>query len=100
MRAAVVACRFPAAPGALGEVLYAERTLVGTTFQHTCVPLRVQDPARTILSAWRNRAPPAFDVSVAHPALIYDYWLGGKDNFAAVRRAAEEVVYVTKCAAT
>jgi S-adenosyl methyltransferase len=29
---------------------------------------------------------------VAHPARIYDYWLGGKDNFAADRRAAEEVL--------
>jgi O-methyltransferase involved in polyketide biosynthesis len=33
-------------------------------------------------------------VSVAHPARIYDYWLGGKDNFAADRRAAEEVLAV------
>jgi len=33
--------------------------------------------------------PPAFDVSVAHQARIYDYWLGGKDNFAADRKAAE-----------
>ncbi|GIF22015.1 hypothetical protein BJ973_002342 [Actinoplanes tereljensis] len=22
-----------------------------------------------------------FDTSVAHPARVYDYWLGGKDNF-------------------
>ena len=29
---------------------------------------------------------------MAHPARIYDYWLGGKDNFAADRRAAEEVL--------
>jgi S-adenosyl methyltransferase len=33
-----------------------------------------------------------FDATVAHPARIYDYWLGGKDNFAADRRAAEEVL--------
>jgi len=33
---------------------------------------------------------PAFDTSVAHQARIYDYWLGGKDNFAADRKAAEE----------
>ena len=32
----------------------------------------------------------AFDTSVAHQARIYDYWLGGKDNFAADRKAAEE----------
>jgi SAM-dependent methyltransferase len=33
---------------------------------------------------------PALDTSVAHQARIYDYWLGGKDNFAADRKAAEE----------
>jgi len=36
----------------------------------------------------------AFDTSVAHPARIYDYWLGGKDNFAADRLAAQEVLAV------
>ncbi len=30
----------------------------------------------------------AIDTSVAHPARIYDYWLGGKDNFAATARRA------------
>ena len=33
-------------------------------------------------------APPGIDTSVAHPARVYDYWLGGKDNFAADRRRA------------
>ncbi len=32
---------------------------------------------------------PLIDTSVAHPARIYDYWLGGKDNFAADREAGE-----------
>jgi hypothetical protein len=36
-----------------------------------------------------DRAIPAIDTSRAHPARIYDYWLGGKDNFAADREAAE-----------
>jgi hypothetical protein len=36
--------------------------------------------------------PPGFDTSVAHPARIWDYWLGGKDNFAADREAAERVL--------
>jgi S-adenosyl methyltransferase len=36
--------------------------------------------------------PPSFDVSVAHQARIYDYWLGGKDNYAADRKAAEEAI--------
>jgi S-adenosyl methyltransferase len=35
---------------------------------------------------------PTFDVSVAHQARIYDYWLGGKDNYAADRKAAEAAV--------
>jgi hypothetical protein len=34
---------------------------------------------------------PPFDTSVAHPARIYDYWLGGKDNFAADRAAGDHV---------
>jgi hypothetical protein len=37
----------------------------------------------------------AFDTSVAHPARVYDYWLGGKDNFAADREAAERVLAAT-----
>jgi hypothetical protein len=32
------------------------------------------------------------DISVAHPARIYGYWLGGKDYFPADRKAAEEVM--------
>jgi SAM-dependent methyltransferase len=35
---------------------------------------------------------PPFDISVAHPARIYDYWLGGKDNFAADRAAGDKVI--------
>jgi hypothetical protein len=35
-----------------------------------------------------------FDITVAHPARIWDYWLGGKDNFAADREAAEKVLEV------
>jgi S-adenosyl methyltransferase len=31
---------------------------------------------------------------VAHPARVYDYWLGGKDNFPADREAAEQVIAV------
>jgi hypothetical protein len=35
---------------------------------------------------------PAFDTSVAHVARVYNYWLGGKDNFAADRAAAEQAI--------
>jgi hypothetical protein len=34
--------------------------------------------------------PPSFDTSTAHIARVYDYWLGGKDNFAADREAGDE----------
>ena len=37
-------------------------------------------------------APPGIDTSRAHPARVYDYWLGGKDNFAADREAAEQAL--------
>jgi O-methyltransferase involved in polyketide biosynthesis len=36
--------------------------------------------------------PVDLDTSVAHPARVYDYWLGGKDNFAADREAAEHAI--------
>jgi SAM-dependent methyltransferase len=38
--------------------------------------------------------PPGIDVTVAHPARMYDYYLGGKDNFAADREAADNVMAV------
>jgi hypothetical protein len=36
-----------------------------------------------------DRVNLSLDTSRAHPARIYDYWLGGKDNFAADREAGE-----------
>jgi hypothetical protein len=36
--------------------------------------------------------PPGIDTSVAHQARIYDYWLGGKDNFAVDREAGDRAV--------
>ena len=35
--------------------------------------------------------PSRVDVSKAYPARRYDYWLGGKDNYAADRRSGDEV---------
>jgi O-methyltransferase involved in polyketide biosynthesis len=32
------------------------------------------------------------NTDVPHPARVYDYWLGGKDNFAADREAGEQVI--------
>jgi O-methyltransferase involved in polyketide biosynthesis len=40
----------------------------------------------------RAQEPPSFDTSIAHPARVYDYWLGGKENYQADREAAEEVI--------
>ena len=34
---------------------------------------------------------PVFDVTVANPARMWDYWLGGKDNFAVDREAGQWV---------
>ena len=35
---------------------------------------------------------PVLDTSTAHPARVYDYWLGGKDNFAADREAGQQAL--------
>jgi trans-aconitate methyltransferase len=34
--------------------------------------------------------PPPYDTTVAHPARVYNYWLGGKDNFEADRVVGEQ----------
>ncbi|GAA0941699.1 SAM-dependent methyltransferase [Actinocorallia libanotica] len=39
-----------------------------------------------------SAAVPGLDVSRPHPARMYDYYLGGKDNFAADRSAADEIL--------
>jgi trans-aconitate methyltransferase len=36
--------------------------------------------------------PPFIDTSVAHQARVYDYWLGGKDNFAADREVGDKAL--------
>jgi hypothetical protein len=38
-----------------------------------------------------DEPPHALDVTVAHPARRYNYWLGGKDNFAADRASADAI---------
>ena len=40
----------------------------------------------------RAEGGPVLDTSTAHPARVYDYWLGGKDNFAADREAGEQAL--------
>ncbi|GAA0987692.1 SAM-dependent methyltransferase [Acrocarpospora macrocephala] len=41
-----------------------------------------------------DSAPVELKVHIAHPARMYDYYLGGKDNFAADRKTAEESLRV------
>jgi len=38
--------------------------------------------------------PPEFNTGVAHPARVYDYWLGGKDNYAADRELGDAMIAV------
>ena len=50
-------------------------------------------PARDDGARTRTREVPLdLDTSVAHVARVYDYWLGGKDNFAADRAAGEQAI--------
>jgi S-adenosyl methyltransferase len=35
---------------------------------------------------------PTFDTGVAHIARVYDYWLGGKNNYAADREAGDQAI--------
>jgi hypothetical protein len=50
--------------------------------------------ARDSGSAERPAAPPAFDITVANQARMYDYLLGGKDNYAADREAIEKALKI------
>jgi hypothetical protein len=36
--------------------------------------------------------PPELNTGVAHPARVYDYWLGGRDNFAADRALGDAMI--------
>ena len=44
----------------------------------------------TASSSGADAPPPEIDTTVAHSARVWNYLLGGKDNFAADRRAAEQ----------
>ena len=39
--------------------------------------------------------PPSFDTSVAHPARVYNYLLGGKENYEADRAAAKGLIAIS-----
>jgi hypothetical protein len=41
-----------------------------------------------------HREQPKIDTSVAHIARVYDYWLGGRDNFAVDREVGDKVLQI------
>jgi len=43
-------------------------------------------------AAGADRCAARFEATVAHPARVYDFWLGGKDNFEADRDAGRQVI--------
>jgi S-adenosyl methyltransferase len=48
-------------------------------------------PARESEQDGTEWTPPLIDTTVAHSARRYDYWLGGKDNFAADRESGDAI---------
>ena len=52
------------------------------------------EPAASAGGTAAKARPPAFDTSVANQARIYDYLLGGKDNYAADREAVDAVIKI------
>ena len=62
--------------------------MAGSRPDRTQVPLPA-DPADPADPA---PAPAGIDISTVHIARVYNYWLGGKDNFSADRAAAEQVI--------
>ena len=51
-----------------------------------------EDQAESRPGAAAADQPAGIDTTVAHPARVYDYWLGGKDNFEADRIAGEATI--------
>ena len=54
-----------------------------------------QDPTDGGPASGAAARPAEIDTTIAHPARVYDYWLGGKYNYPADREAAERVLAVT-----
>jgi S-adenosyl methyltransferase len=48
--------------------------------------------SRDVAGADPDWVPQGINTNVAHPARVYDYWLGGKDNFPADRALAEHIM--------
>src|SRR5215472_6294856 len=56
--------------------------------------LAAADGPVTETASWDPGPDSRLDVSVAHIARVYNYWLGGKDHFAADRAAGEATIGV------
>jgi O-methyltransferase involved in polyketide biosynthesis len=52
----------------------------------------VTDPTAEHGSAPATRPVPAIDTSLPHSARIWNYWLGGKDNYAVDRKTGDEIL--------
>lgn len=44
----------------------------------------------------RSSETPDFDITRPHPARMYDFYLGGKDHWAADREAAEKILILQR----
>jgi S-adenosyl methyltransferase len=62
----------------------------GDPANHPSPPGNRVQPARRLPD--RDDAGTRFNPAVAHPARVYNAWLGGKDNYPADRDAAQEVI--------
>src|SRR5882724_243646 len=49
-----------------------------------------EEPGRAAAEPW-GPPPAGLDVSAPHPARVWNYWLGGRDFFAADKAAGEEI---------
>jgi hypothetical protein len=52
----------------------------------------IMSQSRGVAGADPDWVPQEINTNVAHPARVYDYWLGGKDNFPADRALAEHIM--------
>jgi hypothetical protein len=71
--------------GSCGNVFYhpEEAPMAQDASPDETAPVSAEDPDRLL---------PKLNTDVAHSARVYDYWLGGKDNFAADREVGDAVI--------
>jgi S-adenosyl methyltransferase len=55
------------------------------------LPIGSANPDREMFFVTDSEARPKLDTSVPHSARLWNYWLGGKDNFAPDRAAGDEI---------